>query len=344
MVVVLKVLEEGFSKYIEDPLKANANRINNQETLTPYDHAFPLIQNQLADWDSSALRSEEEHVRNASSSFSAGQQTPLSNRGGRLGINAGLFNSPLSKKKLATSTPGETSLLKTGPKQQNEHQLHKLLMFDMDPDGLPQVVVALLVRLGRDSQESSFRSILRKLVPQFRKSAFSVLHLEKSPDVSLLKNSAAQVSESAKNAMGKNATDLPSSEWNKTSKIKSARELYVGDWMQRPIGETEFGPLVRLLVLFSQFMNSLLNFDGIKKESQEDIFMLMMETWNECPNKKDYQSLCKTILKVMEIGTLGVLRKRGFQVNLRFMAEYSMMLLIVVAYFMFKILLRLLFF
>ena len=72
--------------------------------------------------------------------------------------------------------------------QQDEQQLQKLIMFDLGPEGLPQVSIALLVRLSRDVQESSTRSLLRKLVPQFRKSAFAVLPLEKLDDFSLLKN------------------------------------------------------------------------------------------------------------------------------------------------------------
>ena len=55
--------------------------------------------------------------------------------------------------------------------QHDEYQLQKLIMFDLGPEGLPQVTIALLVRLSRDVQESSTRSLLRKLVPQFRKSA-----------------------------------------------------------------------------------------------------------------------------------------------------------------------------
>ena len=50
--------------------------------------------------------------------------------------------------------------------------------------------------------------------------------------------------------------------------------------MQRPIGETEFGPLVRILVYLSQFLNNpLYTFDGMQKEAvdQEDIFALHQE-------------------------------------------------------------------
>ena len=104
--------------------------------------------------------------------------------------------------------------------QQDEQQLQKLIMFDLGPEGLPQVSIALLVRLSRDVQESSTRSLLRKLVPQFRKSAFAVLPLEKLDDFSLLKNSASQVSLSMKN-VAKNGR-ASSFEWNKKSKIKSA--------------------------------------------------------------------------------------------------------------------------
>ena len=93
-------------------------------------------------------------------------------------------------------------------------------MFDLGPEGLPQVSIALLVRLSRDVQESSTGSLLRKLVPQSRKSAFAVLPLEKLDDFSLLKNSASQVSLSMKN-VAKNGR-ASSFEWNKKSKINDS--------------------------------------------------------------------------------------------------------------------------
>ena len=365
LITVLNVLEEGFNKYIEDPLKATANRINNQETLTPYDHMFPIIQNQLADWDPPALKTENELGTHRNVSSIAGglqqqqqqyqqQQTPLRNRSGRLGVNAGLFNSPLSRRKNnMLSTPGGKmpTSFKGGHHQDNQFVLQKLTMFDLGPDGLPQVAVALLVRLSRDLQESSSNSILRKFVPQFRKSAFAVLPLEKSPDVSLLKNSAAQ---SAKN---RKVTDGTSSfEWNKKLKFKSARDLYVGDWMHRPIGETEFGPLVKILVYLSQFLNTSFNFDGVKKVvisngEEVDVFPQLTKTWNDCSNKKDYWAVCKAVVKIAQIFVLNiigraldVLRRRGFRVNLRFMAEYSMMVLLFLGWYSLKLVLRLLFF
>ena len=351
LVLVLKVLEEGFNKYMEDPLKATANRINNQETLTPYDHMFPIIQNQLEDWDPPALKPEND--LGGSKTPAGAQHTPLRNRSSRLGGNAGLFNSPLSRKKLGgvMGTPGGRTPMRGQKNQQDEYQVQKLIMFDLGPEGLPQVAIALLVRLSRDVQESSSNSILRKLVPQFRKSAFAVLPLEKLEDVSLLKNSASQASGAAKNVT-KNA-GASSFEWNKKSKIKSARDLYVGDWMHRPIGETEFGPLVRILVYLSQFLNTVLNFDGVRKEvvDQEDVFALITKTWNECPNKKDYWCVMKTLCAIGKIGVLGaidivlgILRRRGFRVNLRFMAEYSMMVLLFIGYHILKFVLRVLFF
>ena len=142
-------------------------------------------------------------------------------------------------------------------------------------------------------------------------------------------------------------------EWNKKSKIKSARDLYVGDWMQRPIGETEFGPLVRILVYLSQFLNTVLHLDGLQKEAvdQEDIFALIKKTWNECPNKKDHWCVIKTACKIAKIGAfgvidsaIGILRQRGFRINLRFMAEYSMMVLLFIGYFFLKLVFRVLFF
>jgi hypothetical protein len=351
LVLVLKVLEEGFNKYMEDPLKATANRINNQETLTPYDHMFPIIQNQLEDWDPPALKPEND--LGGSRTPAGAQHTPLRNRSSRLGGNAGLFNSPLSRKKLGgvMGTPGGRTPMRGQNNQQDEYQVQKLIMFDLGPEGLPQVAIALLVRLSRDVQESSSNSILRKLVPQFRKSAFAVLPLEKLEDVSLLKNSASQASAAAKNVT-KNA-GASSFEWNKKSKIKSARDLYVGDWMHRPIGETEFGPLVRILVYLSQFLNTILNFDGVQKEvvDQEDVFALITKTWNECPNKKDYWCVMKTLCAIGKIGVLGaidivlgILRRRGFRINLRFMAEYSMMVLLFIGYYILKFVLRVLFF
>ena len=46
--------------------------------------------------------------------------------------------------------------------QQDEQQLQKLIMFDLGPEGLPQVSIALLVRLSRDVQESSTGSLLKE--------------------------------------------------------------------------------------------------------------------------------------------------------------------------------------
>ena len=123
--------------------------------------------------------------------------------------------------------------------------------------------------------------------------------------------------------------------------------------MQRPIGETEFGPLVRILVYLSQFLNTILHFDGTRNETvdQEDIFALVTKTWNACPNKKDYWCVIKTVCSIAKIGVLGVidlalglLRRRGFRVNLRFMAEYSMMVLLFIGYYILKFLFRVLFF
>ena len=103
----------------------------------------------------------------------------------------------------------------------------------------------------------------------------------------------------------------------------------------------------------SQFLNTILHFDGTRNETvaQEDIFALVTKTWNECPNKKDYWCVIKTVCSIAKIGVLGVidlalglLRRRGFRVNLRFMAEYSMMVLLFIGYYILKFLFRVLFF
>jgi hypothetical protein len=111
--------------------------------------------------------------------------------------------------------------------------------------------------------------------------------------------------------------------------------------------------LVRILVYLSQFLNTILNFDGVRKEvvDQEDVFALITKTWNECSNKKDYWCVMKTLCAIGKIGVLGaidivlgILRRRGFRVNLRFMAEYSMMVLLFIGYYILKFVLRVLFF
>ena len=70
----------------------------------------------------------------------------------------------------------------------------------------------------------------------------------------------------------------------------------------------------------------------------------------DCDMREVYRDGCFAGGKFFELGdraidiVLGILRRRGFRINLRFIAEYSMMVLLFIGYYILKFVLRVLFF
>lgn len=115
--------------------------------------------------------------------------------------------------------------------------------------------------------------------------------------------------------------------------------------MQRPIGANEFAPLVSLLLMLSRFLNRKLRLGGAAGEGAKgrvtvgELKQLAEGAWTISQRvKRDNIVLghAVSLLAVLEALTVGLFRSRGLTINLRPLAEYQMLALLFVAYWVLR--------
>jgi hypothetical protein len=225
---VLQILEDVEAAYnmfvVINPYAAAASA-SEPPPATPYDAFLPFIQSQVLDWDPPPPEQ---------GGGGALLSTPMGPHGGmHMGNRTG--HNPY-----ATASAGPSPV-------------QKLSMFSVDQDGLPQVALALLDRLDRDAAVVGPSHPLRARVPKLRKAAFTVFRLDRLGEsvtrtLSLKKlefksDSGATI---CRRGIG----------WASFDKSKTSEEMYMGDWYSRPLTDVEFGPLARILIAVSTYINS----------------------------------------------------------------------------------------
>jgi len=311
---LLESVEEGYAEFLLDPFKGTLKTMQaREESVASRESYYPLMRSQLQEWE------PEEASVIGSPGTPSGAPTA--------------FATPVSKwqgaaARLAANRVSESSKAKSV----SGH----LRMFSSEADGLAQVAIALIHRLERDATQVPNTHPLRKTVPEFRKACFTVFKLERFRDTPYLKSPAAA-----------KFVDTTSSErpgW--ASARRSAREMYKGDWMQRPIGANEFAPLVSLLLMISNFLNKRLCLDGVATGSKgrvtvNEVRTLAEEAWVSSQSiNRDNTAIgyMASLLAVLEALTVGLCRKKGLTMNLRPLAEYQMLGLMFVVYLVMRFL------
>ena len=244
------------------------------------------------------------------------------------------MHTPLSKwhgaaARLAANRVSESSKAKAVSKH--------LRMFTSEKDGLAQVAIALIHRLERDATQVPMSHPLRKDVPVFRKASFAVFHLERFRDTPYLKSPVASKYVNA-------GDDANRPGW--ASARTSAKDMYKGNWMHRPIGGNEISALVHILVPISVFINKKLKLDGVATGSKRrltvaDVRSKMEQSWLTARRVKRESALLEyafPVLAVLETLTFGLCREKGLTVNLRPLAEYQMLVILFAAYMILKFL------
>lgn len=227
---VLKILEEveaAYNKYVvSDPYAADPSA-SEPPPATRYDAFLPFIQSQMLDWDPPL----PEQV-----SGGALLSTPVGTPAG-LHMGSRTVHDPYA----ATGT---------GPLP-----VQKLSMFSVDQDGLPQVALALLHRLDRDAAVVGPSHPLRARVPKLRKAAFTVFRLDRLGE-SVTRTPTLKKTEFKSDS---GATNIRHGiGWASFDKSKTSEEMYMGDWHSRPLTDVEFGPLARVLIAISNYINQTL--------------------------------------------------------------------------------------
>ena len=311
---LLESVEEGYAEFLLDPFKGTLKTMQaREESVASRESYYPLMRSQLQEW-------EPEEVSAIGGPPGTPNGTP------------GAFATPVSKwqgaaARLAANRVSESSK----DKSVSGH----LRMFSSEADGLAQVAIALIHRLERDSTQVPTSHPLRKSVPNFRKASFTVFRLERFRDTPYLKSPAAA------KYVNTDSGERPG--W--ASGRRSAREMYKGDWMQRPIGANEFAPLVSLLLMLSRFLNRKLRLDGAAGEGAKgrvtvgELKQLAEGAWTISQRvKRDNVVLgyAVSLLAVLEALTVGLFRSRGLTINLRPLAEYQMLALLFVAYWVLR--------
>ena len=118
---------------------------------------------------------------------------------------------------------------------------------------------------------------------------------------------------------------------------RSAKEMYRGDWMHRPIGGNEISVLVWMLVPISTFLNKKLRLDGTATDANRritaaDVHAAATESWTVAAARRENApaKYAFAIRAVLEAVTLGMCRRKGITINLRPLAEYQMLALLFV--------------
>ena len=307
---LLQDVEDGYAEFVLDPFKGTLKTMQAREEVTASaEFYYPLIRTQLQAWEPDV------------DTPSLGDALP--------GIPGAKVNSPLSKwhgaaARLMANRVNEVDKAKVASKH--------LRMFTPETDGLAQVVIALIHRLERDATQVPTTHPLRKQVPSFRKAAFVVFRLERFRDTPYLKSPTAAAYVDADAGHRRNG-------WS--SARTSAKEMYRGDWMHRPIGANEVSLLVRVMVHISVFLNKTLRLDesnarsGLGRITGAELRTAVSESWiaaRRVPREHVVLEYVLPALAVAEALTLGLCRKRGITVNLRPLAEYQMLTLMFALY------------
>ena len=302
---LLQDVEDGYAEFVLDPFKGTLKTMQaREEVAASAEFYYPLIRTQLQAWEPDV------------DAPSLGDTLP-----GTPGANA---NSPLSKwhgaaARLMANRVNEIDKAKSASKH--------LRMFTPETDGLAQVAIALIHRLERDATQVPTTHPLRKEVPSFRKAAFTVFRLERFRDTPYLKSPTSTA------YVDGNAGDRRNG-WS--SARTSAKEMYRGEWMHRPIGANEVALLVRVLVPISVFLNKTLRLDesnarlGLRRVTGAELRTVVSESWiaaRRVPRENVVLEYVLPAVAVAEALTLGLCRKRGITVNLRPLAEYQMLAL-----------------
>ena len=303
---LLRDVEDGYAEFVLDPFKGTLKTMHaREETAANAESYYPLIRSQLQDWEP-----DVDPVNLAAS-------LP-----GTPGSNA---NSPLSKWTGAVARLMANRVSESDKTTTSKH----LRMFTPETDGLAQVAIALIHRLERDATQVPTAHALRKKVPPFRKASFSVFHLERFRDTPYLKSPVATKYVD---------TDSGESRQGWASTRASAKEMYRGDWMHRPIGGNEISVLVWMLVPISTFLNKKLRLDGTATDANRritaaDVHAAATESWTAARRARRENAPAEyafAVRAVLEAVTLGMCRRKGITINLRPLAEYQMLALLFV--------------
>jgi hypothetical protein len=210
-----------------------------------------------------------------------------------------------------------------------------LRMFTPETDGLAQVAIALIHRLERDATQVPTSHPLRKKVPTFRTASFIVFRLERFRDTPYLKSPTSTKYVD---------TDTGERRHGWSSARTSAKEMYRGEWMHRPIGGNEITLLVKILVPISVFLNKRLGLNGVatdedankRRIAYSDVRSAVTESWARARRAPRRDNLVLdyflSIVAVLEAVTVGLCRRKGLTVNLRPFSEYQMLALVWCAY------------
>jgi hypothetical protein len=306
---LLHSVEEGYADFVLDPFKGTLKTMQaREETTANAESYYPLIRSQLQEWEP--------------------EVDPVVLGADSLPGTPGSLHTPLSKwhgaaARLAANRVSELDKAKAVSKH--------LRMFTSETDGLAQVAIALIHRLERDATQVPNSHPLRKSVPSFREASFIVFRLERFRDTPYLKSPIASKFVDA------NAGESRPG-W--ASVRKSAKEMYKGDWMHRPIGANEISILVRLLVPLSVFLNGKLGLDGVatdasRKITLSDVRSVVEQSWASArgiERKNAVMEYLIPVIAVMEGMTIGICRRKGLTVNLRPLAEYQMLAMLFAVY------------
>lgn len=226
---ILDDVEKTYNKYaMVDPYAPRQTNVE-PPPPTPYDAFLPLIKSQIMDWDPPEVP--------ATSSMEPITSTPIGHHYAQQ--HHGVFGQ--------------------APPPPPQLMVPKLSMFSVDQEGQTQIILALLERLDRDMSVVGPSHPLRSKVPKLRKAAFSVFRLDRLGEEATRRASHGKrpnAPEGEKASSG--GVNRPEIGWAGLEKSKaSAKGLYQGDWLHRPISDMEFPPLARLLIALTAHLREV---------------------------------------------------------------------------------------
>ena len=241
---VLKTLEDvetTYNKFVVVNPYATGATASDPPPVTRYDAFLPFIQSQLLDWD--PLPPPEQ-----GSGVALMSATPMGPQAGMYSMSGRTGHDPM----YAAATGA-------GPVPP---PIQKLSMYSVDQDGLPQVALALLHRLDRDAAMVGPSHPLRTRVPKLRKAAFTVFHLDRLGESIMRAPSIGKIDFKTESGTTISRRGIG---WASFEQPKTSEEMYMGDWHSRPLTDMEFGPLARVLIAVSNYINSTLGLTGASR-------------------------------------------------------------------------------
>lgn len=233
---ILEGVEGAYNAFVAiNPYAATASAY--ELPATRYDAFLPLIQSQVLDWDP--------------------PPPPPAQVAGGTSMSTPTGSGPLAATYMRGRTGDPYAVASAGPSP-----VRKLSMFSVDQDGLPQVALALLDRLDRDSAAVGPSHPLRERVPRLRQAAFTVFQLDRLGE-SIARTPSLKKKEFKSAAEGTHSRRGIG--WASFDKAKTSEEMYMGDWYRRPLTDVEFGPLARILIAISHYINSTLGLTDGKR-------------------------------------------------------------------------------